>query len=257
MKRIFVLLAFLTSYLLGFSQQNFLDVVYLKNTHIIKGIIFEQIPFKYLRIYTSDRDTLMYQTDEIEKIMREPIMNVKESIIGKSNLKPGYEGIVEMGIAAPLPPNDFTECIKLNVINGYRFNSHLFLGGGLGLRYFLNPNIEHSPVFNDIGVPLFLDIRTNFFINNLSPFLELSLGYSFNLNNNNFEAQNYPSNITGVGLLFNPAIGINYTYSDKYGINISIGYELQKLKEFLDYYSSNPKLVIFSNCLSIDVGVVF
>ena len=270
MKRISILFTFYIISIMAFGQQNLQDIVYLKNDTIIKGIIFEQIPFKCLRIFTSDGDTLIYKIDEVEKIIREPILNERESVKSKRGLKAGYQGIVEMGVSKAYPSNqanDYTACLKLNVINGYRFNPYLFLGVGIGLRY---PYLENdiylrnnwpSPVFNDFGVPIFLDIRTNFFIHKVTPFLAFSLGYSFDMNNNNpiTREKNYSfSQITGVGLLLSPSAEINYTFSDTYGINIGISYESQRFKKYsLDCPRCLLNVITSSNCLSFNIGLLF
>lgn len=48
-----------------------MDVVYLKNGSIIRGIITEQIPNDKLKIATRDGSLFVYKMDEIEKITRE------------------------------------------------------------------------------------------------------------------------------------------------------------------------------------------
>ncbi len=48
-----------------------IDVVYLKNGSIIRGIIIEQIPNVSVKLKTRDGNIFVFKTDEIEKLTRE------------------------------------------------------------------------------------------------------------------------------------------------------------------------------------------
>lgn len=49
----------------------YVDVVYIKNGSIIKGIIIEQIPNVQIKIQTKDGSIFVYKMDEIERITKE------------------------------------------------------------------------------------------------------------------------------------------------------------------------------------------
>ena len=53
------------------QQTEYVDVVYLKNGSIIKGLIIEQIPNDQLKIQTRDGNVFVYKFDEIQKIAKE------------------------------------------------------------------------------------------------------------------------------------------------------------------------------------------
>lgn len=53
------------------AQKTVVDVVYLKNGSIIRGIILEQIPSKSLKLQTADGSIWVYQVDEVERITRD------------------------------------------------------------------------------------------------------------------------------------------------------------------------------------------
>lgn len=241
-----------------FAQQSYRDVIYLKNAGIIKGIIIEQNPFKNLKIYTAAGDTLEYQISEIEKIVREPFTMESKSETHKPGLKAGHEDIIEIGISTALPPNDYTACYKLNIIKGYRFNRNIFLGLGIGLRYaylidreFFN-SAQISPVFNNLGLPVFCDFRANFPTHKIDPFLALSFGLSFDLRNfnpNSGKSDNSLGNMKVVGLMLSPTAGARFRISDKHTINIGISYEFQQCAADSEYNSSR--------CLSINLGFSF
>ena len=73
MKKLFftIILVALTVNVL--SQDNYRDVVHLKDGSIIKGIIIEQIPNKQIKVETSDGSVFVYEMDEIEKMSKEKI----------------------------------------------------------------------------------------------------------------------------------------------------------------------------------------
>jgi len=73
MKKTFLLLLCLLTATAAFSQNNFQDVVYLKNGSIIRGIIIEQVPNESLKIETADRSVFACRIDEVERMTRERI----------------------------------------------------------------------------------------------------------------------------------------------------------------------------------------
>jgi len=71
------------------SQQNYIDVVYLKNGSVIKGIIIEQIPNETVRIKTLDGSSEMVcKMDDIQKITKELSMADTEQSKVRENYKP-------------------------------------------------------------------------------------------------------------------------------------------------------------------------
>jgi hypothetical protein len=268
MKIISFLIIFLATSVIAFPQNFNKDIVYLKNGNIVKGIIFEQIPGHLLRMYTTGGDTSEYRTEEIYKLERESILIPDIPTIVRPWQRAGYEGVVEMGISYDNPPEAFTACLKLNIINGYRFDRHIFIGGGIGVRY---PYIKNdasyeyariSPAFNDFGIPVFIDIRTHFFGYNTIPYLEFSYGYTFDSGNNNptKRADRYSLNdISGVGVFFAISSGISIISSDKYSVNAGLGLEIQKTRDYAGWMfnTADTEIISSSHCLSLNFGLSF
>jgi hypothetical protein len=268
MKRISFLIILLAISLIAFPQNYNKDIVYLKNGRIAKGVIFEQIPGRSLRMYNVEGDTSEYRTEEIYKLERESILIPDIPTNVRPWQKAGYEGVVEMGISYDSPPEAFTACLRLNIINGYRFDRHIFIGGGIGLRYpYLENNaynefVRNSPAFNDFGIPLFIDIRTHFFGYNTVPYLEFSYGYTFDLGNNDptKRADRYSLNdISGVGVFFAISAGISIISSDKYSVNAGLGFEIQKTSDYAGWMfnTDDTEIVSSSHCLSLNFGLSF
>jgi hypothetical protein len=53
------------------TDSNFIDVIYLKNGGIVRGMIIEQMPNVQLKIQTRDGNVFVYKIDEVEKITKE------------------------------------------------------------------------------------------------------------------------------------------------------------------------------------------
>ena len=79
-KLIFSLLLFIST-LAGscFAQQKTTDVVYLKNGSIIRGSIQELTPNEKVKILTSDGSLFVYQMDEVEKVLKETVVESQAS----------------------------------------------------------------------------------------------------------------------------------------------------------------------------------
>ncbi len=240
MKKSFALLLFALITSVSFGQSNYQDVVYLKNGSIIRGIIIEQVPDKSIKIETADRNVFVYQMDEIERLTKEPFQGRGSRPLkgSGSGLQEGYKGIVELGYE--IGTGDFgMDRLKLNIINGYQINPYFSLGFGTGLRYYFDAEAAL--------IPIFADFRANFMDNNVSPYLSLGVGYSFDATNS-FE---------GVGFLLNPAVGVSFRISDKSAMNVGIGYEMQRMKFFYYDYWYYDEFTENTGAISINVGISF
>lgn len=237
MKKYFALVLFALITSVSFGQSNYQDVVYLKNGSIIRGVIIEQVPNKSIKIETANRNVFVYQMDEIEKLAKEPYQGKINSSLSNSGLQSGYKGLVELGyqIGTGVYPVDR---MKLNIINGYQINPYFSLGFGTGLRYYFDRRAALIPVF--------ADFRANFIDNSVSPYLSLGVGYSF-VATNSFES---------AGFLLNPTVGVSFKVSEKSAMNVSLGYEMQRIK-FLYYDLTYYGFHQIFNAISINVGISF
>ncbi len=237
MEKYLTLLLFVLTTSLSFSQNNYQDVVYLKNGSIIRGVIIEQVPNKSIKIETVDRNVFVFQMDEIEKLTKEPYQGKSRSSLNGSGLQLGYRGIVELGYQ--IGTGDYgMDRLKLNIINGFQINPNFSIGFGTGLRYYFDAEAA--------VIPVFADFRGNFINNMISPYLSLGIGYSFDATND-FE---------GLGFLLNPMVGLSFIVSEKSAINVGLGYEMQKMKVYyIDYYgySSSEN----SGAICINFGISF
>ena len=100
---------------------------------------------------------------------------------------------------------------------GYRFNSYLRAGGGIGFGI-----IDGG----DLTLPLYANIRGYFTKSRLKPFMDISIGYD----------------ITFGEFYLHPNFGADFRINDKLSCYLSVGYRL-------DGY--------FDDCLSINLGFTF
>ncbi|MCX7768532.1 MAG: hypothetical protein N2110_05875 [Flavobacteriales bacterium] len=141
----------------------------------------------------------------------------------------GYRGLIEAGVEFGV---SFwaTDRFKLNVINGYQFIPYLITSGGIGLRYFFGSN--------SVSFPIFLDLRGVFLETRVRPTAAFGIGYTLN------------SRFKGVGLYLYPQIGARYYLNDRMGLNLGLGYEVQRL-------GTGGILRLYSNAISINLGFSF
>lgn len=245
MKKLFATIMALVIIQFGYSQSNILETIYLKNGSIIKGMIVEIVPNVSYTVKTADGSIFFCSIGDITKITREVIGSktpVDTAKTNGKNLKKGYEGIVEFGYGAKSGKYGL-DVAKLNVINGYRINKMLFVGGGIGLRMFTQNGSSMIPVF--------ADVRASFTEKSVSPYASFSAGMAFNTSYGFKDA----------GFLFNPEIGIQFNKNKDFLFHISIGYDMQQMKfpvihaDGLNSYITN--VIRFSESANINIGITF
>jgi len=119
--------------LIAFSQQNNLvDVVYLKNGSILRGIIVEQVPNEQIKLQTSDGSVFVYQTDEIEKIVREPASTRNRREAGFNDTA-SRRGFIGLSLGAAIPVGDLSDLgagATLSLVDfGYLFHPNVGIAG--------------------------------------------------------------------------------------------------------------------------------
>ena len=166
-KSLFLVLFFLTSFLCGFAQE-MRDVVYLKDGSVVKGIIVEQVPNKSIKLQTADGSLFVYQIDAVEKMTKE-LREASPRRFAGNGLTAGYKGYVDFGCT--IGAGDFgRDRLSVGVVNGVQFNPYLYVGIGAALNYYAGGE--------EIGIPIFANVRSHFIKGNISPFLDLRVGYS-------------------------------------------------------------------------------
>jgi hypothetical protein len=252
MKKIILLLFLSAICIRVYPQNNYLDVVSFKNGGIVRGIIFEQVPFKSLKICTVNGDTLIFKTYEIEKLTREPFPKGGKQPEIRISLKKGYQGMIEVGGTGAE-----VSCFKISIINSYRLNPFLSIGLGTGIRnnHFIGSAFGfYNEIANNFSLPLYFDTRLNFINHRLTPFIGTDIGYSFDIwNKESMPGYNY---LISKGMMFNCFAGLSYIVSGKLSANFGIGYEKQQsvvIPEIYPYIKNPP----YSQGVSVSFGLTF
>lgn len=96
--------------------------------------------------------------------------------------------------------------IGITTVNGYQFNKSIIAAAGTGIIF-----------YNDgILVPLFLDFRYRFNINQYTPYVFADGGVMLNF-----------SDFNSTKIFLNPGIGIRYAFSRRWAANIGTGLLVQ------------------------------
>jgi len=213
---------------------NYIDVVYLKNGSVIKGIIVEQVPNQSIKIQTADGSLFVYKISEVEKMTKEQAGMLNTTNHQSNNVAPqnqyanydtqsqsskfddlpnGYESVMEFGYA---PATESMDYLKLNSINSLRFNPYFSAGLGTGLRYYTTADA--------LCIPIFIDFRANMFkiLNSpVSPYVAFGIGYTFEIT----------PDFVGLGIFINPSFGVIYRVNKKNSLHFGIGIESQRFSQ--------------------------
>ena len=215
-RTIVFLIASVLSCCFGARAEELQDVVYLKNGSIIRGTIIEQVPNESLKILTGDGSIFVYEMSQIQKMTKENSLDNGNGFTHKSGFssykmksnlfrEPGYRGVVDIGGAIGV--EDYGDGVfSVSTSHGYQFNPYLFMGAGLGLDY-------HFGHGGSAFIPIFIDIRGYFLNGRVTPFIGTKVGYS---------------PFDGYGFYFNPSLGVSFAIFGSFGMNVALGYNLQR-----------------------------
>lgn len=212
-KKIVVLMLALASGVFSVSAR---DILSLKNGSVIKGELIEatgeQVKFK-----TADGSLWVYGMSEVisvtkEKQAEETVAEETEAAPKKKKefSKKGYRTQIEQ----TLEFGDFV-AFGYDAIFGYQFNSHLQLGGGIGLR-----GLSGEVTGDGFGVPLYADFKVNFLKTKVTPFADLKAGALITAD---------PS------FYFSPSVGVKIHFSKARALSISTGVAWAEC-DYYDYY---------------------
>ncbi|MCX6278364.1 MAG: hypothetical protein NT004_09730 [Bacteroidetes bacterium] len=123
-----------------FAQQNYQDVVYLKNGSIIRGIIIEQIPNKSIKLETAGKSVFVYQIDEIEKMTKEVSREPLNNSTNNPDSQKGY--IVSIGGSKKHLTTDFQDITEIPTDKAiiYVYRPYKYVGSGVHFIVYANGN---------------------------------------------------------------------------------------------------------------------
>lgn len=153
MKKSTILISLLLITITIHAQQNLVDVVYLKNGSVLRGIIIEQVPNESIKLQTSDGSIFVYQTNAIEKITKETAENQTRNQLSYGEIevqqRKGYIGVsigpsFGVGDLSSLPVG-----LILNLVDfGYLFTDNI----GIAAKWFGTAHAESGETFGVGGL---------------------------------------------------------------------------------------------------------
>jgi hypothetical protein len=238
MKIIFLLLVLLTSSIKLYTQQK-VDVVYLKNSSVIKGNLIEQSD-SLVKIETCCGSIFAFPANDVLEINQENFNNTKAL---KSK---GYYNLTSLGVLTGTGSNEKEAPLSLMMEHLYRLNDFTAFGVITGLE-----------TLNEAILPIGLNIKGMMpFSRGGASYIGFSGGYSFSL-----EKPSSGFTITRAkgGIFINPEIGFIASTGGNGSFFMAVGYRYNVLNyEREDYYYSDPveRKQIY-NRISIKVGICF
>ncbi len=266
MQRIARLVALVTVMLLGSDllAQDYVDVVYLNNGSIVRGIIIEQVPNESIKLQTKDGSIFVFEMKDIQKFTKELKADQQQSAPGRGGgsgsageEREGYVfgfdmsfgvgvGQAEVEYGANVYQAEYSEeYVRLSFTNGaWVADGIVLVGLGTGFEYYIDSRLGLLPVYADVRiVPL---------KGSVSPVIVLQPGYSFGV-----FSENGSSNLPD-GLDFTGGLGVHAGMSESAGFEFAVLYDYQSLSNTeSNVYFGNTSVVQRFGSVRLSVGFLF
>jgi len=204
----------------SYAQDDYEDVLYLKNGKILKGKIVK-IEEQRIEFASSTGKIIIISMLEVRQIRREPTdkrtRNAKDSIfkakgfVTVAELSYSYgTGSVSTRIGSL---QNQMRGYNLSISRGYLIAPTFYMGLGAGYNY-----------YEDIKfLPVFLDLRSDFFRERLRPMFALRMGHSFGWKDNQ-------NGVDWGGFMIQANLGMKLMLSYSRSVHLSIGIKSQQVK---------------------------
>ncbi len=179
----------------------------------------------------------------------------------------GYEKSIEIN-GGPAMNKSTKYSLGIAMVNGYRINSNLYAGVGIGFRYteakfmhtwrsymqYGNLHFEKSDSYGgDYLLPVYARVQYNLITTKVKPILLCDVGYTFDIGIAKGNA---------VGFFWEPAFGLDVSLEENTSIYFQIGINLQKLhytRYEYSYYDgvSTEEINTVASTLNIKIGMKF
>lgn len=211
---LFILLLILSLSVSATDGKTRKSTIHLKSGEYVTGIITQRNDLT-VEILTDGDIKYVYTADEIDYITHES---------RKKNYDTSkFRGFIDVGYSLGLGTtrNDYW---LIETSFGYQFNTHWYLGGGIGLHNF-KARVETYPLRNDLAVPEYNDPSWDF------PFVPVYAEGRYNWRS---ETHGTPwaslklgaNTFNHSGFFASPSLGYHFGTSQYFSFNIGIGYAL-------------------------------
>ena len=237
LRHLLILLVFLITSGPAEAQSNPKDTIYLKNGSVITGTFVEHIQGKHIKILSGEKvmtipysDILKYYSHASATNLRRNAnrYNARDHGISFSCL--AVTGI-EIGKNRADHHDEYYQHYPLvyggvDLIAGYQFNKHFFSGLGFGSQNYMTGTVLY---------PLYLNLKWNFILRRVTPFIEASAGITYTENEISGK-ENYRDD---GGSMINSSVGVKYFVRTNLGLVFSVGYWFEKYEYATHHYNTN------------------
>lgn len=240
MKRLFTLfIAILCLTAVSAQTEKLQDVIYLKNGTVLRGTIVEHRIGEAIRFAVEGGSVVEYSIEDIDRFTKEVSVTKSKtprllSYMERMQQSPwrprGYRGFAELGAAFALNYPDVM--YQVSTSHGFQADPNIYMGAGFNLTY----DATNEWFF----VPLFANLRFSFSKGQFTPFVDVRAGYS-------------PFATKGAYAAL--SIGAHYSLSSTLGLNLSVGYDMQKFEDQKDIHPEKPS--DYMHGIGIKVGIEF
>ncbi|MCM1531773.1 MAG: hypothetical protein NC048_04445 [Bacteroides sp.] len=146
----------------------------------------------------------------------------KRNVVKKDIPGRGFAKSVE--VSASALPKDVAN-VSLVMLNGYRFNKYIFIGGGIGITYLYEKDVweyggnKEVDIDHSVGIPVFFRAKFNFTNKRVSPFFGVDLGVALLWDVDHEYSYDY----VDPRFIFRPHIGLDINVSEKIKPYIMVG----------------------------------
>ena len=225
------------------AQKQEVDVVYLKNGEIYRGILQDHKDADKIMLQTLCWNSMIFDTMDIDHLDREMVDKKSHNLLEPSS---GYFNRTDLGVLIGHGNNEKNAIFSAQMVNGYKLNSRFYPGIGIGIEF-----------FEQAVVPMFADVSCHFGRNVLSPFVRGSMGYSIPVEDPP-ETWGVVTNNHG-GYMYAVGLGTFIRLNGHNSLSISLVYRFQSLKSVItqDWTDEVLNLNRQYNRLAFRIGFVF
>lgn len=123
-----------------------------------------------------------------------------------STIEQGYRGFVEWDYSLGVGDAKYDR-INISTSHSFQIAPQFFIGAGASFSYLYDAEFY--------SVPLYAHLRSDILNNDITPFIDLKIGYSV-------------GDVEGVYL--NPSVGCRFALTENLGLSVGIGYTMNKCK---------------------------
>lgn len=220
----------------SFAQENYQDVLYFKNGKILKGKI-QSIENQRINFISDTGTVVVLSMEDISKIRKErgsSRMGSAKDTVFKAK---GFLTVVELGYAKGTGTistrigsfKNTQQAYCLSISHGYLVAPTFYIGLGAGY--------DRYEFFK--FVPLFLDLRSDFFRERWRPLFRLKMGHSFGWRDNDSASD-------WAGFMVQADLGVKLMLSHSRALHVSLGLKSQQVKVTYSIFRNNaPPLFNF------------